>query len=182
MCVRVVARLHQRLKSMFFEIFSSLRIPFRDPPLEIFFKKTLILAFETNSALSCQNNGLFPSFQLIVLWYAGTTIIDCFTRVTWQYVNYRVGTQSSYFLGDPIYLCQYLKDGCVHLRGDHRPLKSAKKVQCQEILKVAMRKNFLVRGPKGFLKCLITNVIPSRNIYIDITQISYSFLAHCVYQ
>ena len=45
MCVWVVARLPQRLKSTFFENFSSIRFPFRDPPLKIFLK-TLILAFE----------------------------------------------------------------------------------------------------------------------------------------
>ena len=36
-----------------------------------------------------------------------------------------------------------------------------------------MRKNFLVRGLKGFLKCIITNVIPSRNILI-----LYNFFPH----
>ena len=47
MRVWVVARLPQRLKSMFFENFSSLRVPFGNPPLE----KMLILAFEVNSAI-----------------------------------------------------------------------------------------------------------------------------------
>ena len=52
MCVWVVARLPQRLKSMFFEKISSLRdpCPLRVPPLD-FLKKTLILAFETNSVM-----------------------------------------------------------------------------------------------------------------------------------
>ena len=52
----VVARLPQRLKSTFLEIFSSLRrwpllgaAPFKK------FQKTLILAFEANSALSRKN-------------------------------------------------------------------------------------------------------------------------------
>ena len=54
-CVWVVARLPQRLKSMFFDIFSALRFSFGDPPLySKFFQKTMILAFEVNSALSCQ--------------------------------------------------------------------------------------------------------------------------------
>ena len=43
----VVARLPQRLNLMFFEIFTSLRWNK--------FKKTLILAFEANSALSREN-------------------------------------------------------------------------------------------------------------------------------
>ena len=62
MYVWVVAQLPQRLKSTFFEIFSSLRVSFRDPPLEFFFKKTLLLVFEANSALSYQNR-LFPRFS-----------------------------------------------------------------------------------------------------------------------
>ena len=36
MCVWVVARLPQRLKAMIFEIFSSFRVSFGDPPLENF--------------------------------------------------------------------------------------------------------------------------------------------------
>ena len=40
MCVWVVARLPQRKKSTFFEIFSSLRVFFGDPPL-IFFSKNI---------------------------------------------------------------------------------------------------------------------------------------------
>ena len=47
MCVWVVAQLPQRLKSTFFEKFSSL------PSKK--FQKTLILAFEANSALSLEN-------------------------------------------------------------------------------------------------------------------------------
>ena len=38
MCLRVVAQLPQRLKSMFFEILYSIRVSFRDPPLENFSK------------------------------------------------------------------------------------------------------------------------------------------------
>ena len=44
----------QRLKSTFFEIFSSLRVPFGGPPL----KNIDFRPFEANSALSCRN-GLF---------------------------------------------------------------------------------------------------------------------------
>ena len=61
MCVWVVARLHQRLKSTFFEIFSSLHCtgPFGARSLCLnFFQKTLILAFEPNSTLS-QNYTFF---------------------------------------------------------------------------------------------------------------------------
>ena len=47
MCVWVFARLPQRLKSTFFEMFSSLHSKK--------FQKTLILAFEANSALSRKN-------------------------------------------------------------------------------------------------------------------------------
>ena len=47
MRVWVVARLPQRLKSMFFEKISSLRVLFGNPPLE----KMLILAFDVNSAI-----------------------------------------------------------------------------------------------------------------------------------
>merc|ERR1712141_212234 len=50
MCIQVVARLPQRLKSTFFEIFSSL-LWLRSKK----FQKTLILAFEANSALSRKN-------------------------------------------------------------------------------------------------------------------------------
>ena len=51
----VVARLPQRLKSMFFEIFISLRWPLRSHSVQKNLKKTLILAFEANSALSHEN-------------------------------------------------------------------------------------------------------------------------------
>ena len=53
----VVARLPQRLKSTFFEIFSSLYWPILGRSVRKNFKKTLILAFEANSAtaLSCVN-------------------------------------------------------------------------------------------------------------------------------
>ena len=47
----VVARLPQRLKSTFFEIFSHSAGPFGTAPFEIFPKK-MILAFEANSARS----------------------------------------------------------------------------------------------------------------------------------
>ena len=50
----VVAQLPQRLKSTFFEIFSHSAGPFRATPFEKF-QKTLILAFEANSALSFEN-------------------------------------------------------------------------------------------------------------------------------
>ena len=53
--------LPQRLKSKFFEIFSSLIVPFGNHTLDFFFQKTLILAFEANSVLSCQN-GHFSAF------------------------------------------------------------------------------------------------------------------------
>ena len=46
----VVARLPQRLKSMFFEIFSN-----GAAQQSKFFQKTLILVSEANSALSCEN-------------------------------------------------------------------------------------------------------------------------------
>ena len=58
-CVWVVARLPQRLKSMVFEIFSSLGYSSETLYSNVF-QKTLILAFEANSALSCQNE-LFPT-------------------------------------------------------------------------------------------------------------------------
>ena len=51
MSVWVVARLPQRLKSMFFEKIShSATGSFLAAPLEIFSKKMLLLAFEANSA------------------------------------------------------------------------------------------------------------------------------------
>ena len=50
----VVARLHQRLKSRFFENFLHSAGPFGTAPLKKI-KKTLILAFEANSALSHEN-------------------------------------------------------------------------------------------------------------------------------
>ena len=54
--VRAVAQLHQRLKSMFFEKFSSLRRPLNSRSIRKDLKKTLILAFEANSAvfLNCR--------------------------------------------------------------------------------------------------------------------------------
>ena len=49
MCAWVVAQFPQRLKSTFFEIFSSLQVTFfRDPPFKKIFIKTLILALEAN--------------------------------------------------------------------------------------------------------------------------------------
>ena len=54
----VVARLPQRLKSTFFEKFSSLHWPLRDPSGPVCSKKnskTLILAFEADNAFSCEN-------------------------------------------------------------------------------------------------------------------------------
>ena len=57
----VVARLPQRPKSLLFEIFSTLRVPFG--PLGTLrskkFQTTLILAFEANSALSHENESKF---------------------------------------------------------------------------------------------------------------------------
>ena len=64
MCVWVIVRLPQRLKSTFFEIFRHFGEP--HPPLEKMLKKTLDLAFEANSTLSFQN-GLFSWFYLIML-------------------------------------------------------------------------------------------------------------------
>ena len=55
----VFARLPQRLKATFFEIFSNGAAPAYIE--EKISKKKLILAFEENSALSCQN-GLFSAF------------------------------------------------------------------------------------------------------------------------
>ena len=46
MCVWVVARLPQGLKSTFFEIFSSLRWPLQGPLRLKKFQRMLILAFE----------------------------------------------------------------------------------------------------------------------------------------
>ena len=46
--------LHQRLKSTFFEIFFHSAGPFGAAPFEKF-QTTLILGFEANSALSCEN-------------------------------------------------------------------------------------------------------------------------------
>ena len=43
---------------VFLNIFYLLQVPFGDPPPEKF-QKMLILAIEANSALSCQQNGLF---------------------------------------------------------------------------------------------------------------------------
>ena len=52
----VVAQLPQRLKSTFFEIFSHSAGPFfGTTPFKIFFQKTLIFAFEANTALSREN-------------------------------------------------------------------------------------------------------------------------------
>ena len=42
------------ITSMCFEMFSSLQVSLWGPSTRIFFQKTLILAFEANSALSCQ--------------------------------------------------------------------------------------------------------------------------------
>ena len=50
----MVARLPKRLKSTFFEIFSNGASPLESLHLN-FFQKTLILAFEANSALSREN-------------------------------------------------------------------------------------------------------------------------------
>ena len=50
----VIARLPQRLKSMWFEIFSHSAGHFEAAPFEKF-QTTLILAFEANSALSREN-------------------------------------------------------------------------------------------------------------------------------
>ena len=44
---------------MFFEIFSSLQVPFTGTLHSKFFQKMLILPFEANSALSCQNGPFF---------------------------------------------------------------------------------------------------------------------------
>ena len=67
MCVWVVARLPQRLRSMFFEKKNFTPGPGSSSGTlhSNFFQKTLILAFEANSTLSSQN-GLFSAFQLIV--------------------------------------------------------------------------------------------------------------------
>ena len=51
----VVAPLPQRLKSMFFEIFSHFASLFGPLLGSKFFQKTLILALDANSALSCEN-------------------------------------------------------------------------------------------------------------------------------
>ena len=67
MCVWMVARLPPRLKATFFEIFSSLRVPSTRKKIS----KMLILAFEANSAFSCQN-GLFSAIQRIVSWDDGS--------------------------------------------------------------------------------------------------------------
>ena len=62
MCFWMVAQLPQRIKSMFFEIFSSLQVSLASGILQPkFFQKTLILGFEANSALS-RENGLFSAF------------------------------------------------------------------------------------------------------------------------
>lgn len=61
MCVSVVARIHKRLKSTFFDNFFDAPASFGNPFHLNFFQKTLILVFEANSALSCQN-GIFPAF------------------------------------------------------------------------------------------------------------------------
>ena len=55
MCVWVVAQLPQRLNETFFEIISSIQVPFGELRMYLsldFFQKTLILTFEENSALS----------------------------------------------------------------------------------------------------------------------------------
>ena len=54
MCIQVVARLPQRLKSTFFEIFPYSAGSFGATPFKKC-QKTLILAFEANGALSCEN-------------------------------------------------------------------------------------------------------------------------------
>ena len=51
----MVARLPQRLKSTFFEIFSHSAGPFETAPFLKISKNPLILAFEANSALSREN-------------------------------------------------------------------------------------------------------------------------------
>ena len=58
MCVWVVARLPQRLKSTFFEKNFFTPGPLWEPSAQKYFKNTLILAFD---ALSCQN-GHFSAF------------------------------------------------------------------------------------------------------------------------
>ena len=66
MCVWVVALLHQRLKSTLFEIFSSLWVSFTLGTLHPKkFQKTLVLAFEANSALSGQNGLFFQHFRIM---------------------------------------------------------------------------------------------------------------------
>ena len=54
-CVLGGVRLPQRLKSMFFVIFSHSSVPFGAAPFEKKIQKTLILAYEANSALSREN-------------------------------------------------------------------------------------------------------------------------------
>ena len=64
MHVWVVARLPQRLKSLFLEFFSSLQASFRGTLHSKKFQKTLILAFEANSVLS-RKNGPFPALFIV---------------------------------------------------------------------------------------------------------------------
>ena len=92
MCVCVVAGLPQRLKSTFFEIISSLHIALKDPPPEKKFQTKLILAFEANSTLSCQN-GLFSAFLLIV-W--SLFFIISSERSQTVYYHYPVGQVTKY--------------------------------------------------------------------------------------
>ena len=67
MCVPVVVQLPQWLKSTFFEKSFSLRVRRQLLRLEKF-QKTLLLAFEANSAaLSCQKMDFFPRFNTLCI-------------------------------------------------------------------------------------------------------------------
>ena len=78
MCIQVVARLPQRLKSTFFErlkltffeIYSSLRWPLQDRSVRKIFQKTLILAFEASSALSRENET-----KIVKITHSDTTVM-----------------------------------------------------------------------------------------------------------
>ena len=116
MCVWVVAWLPQRLKSKFFEKFSSLQVPFGDPPLKFFSKivdfnlwgkqcivlpkwafpprfSSLCLSSSTNLRIWCLSKTTISSTELWIIQNYFFTVVRVFFLFTIKIIQLFVYTE-----------------------------------------------------------------------------------------